>query len=249
MLDVQHLSFTARSGRVILDDISLQVQPGEVLAIIGPNGAGKSTLAKSITGLEQAHSQTMTLAGRSLTTMNRVTRARHIAYLPQITSPVPSSVFDAVLLGRRPHMHWLPGAKDRFKVVEILDELGMKSMAQVCVTRLSGGEMQKVLIARALVQETPVLILDEPINHLDIRNQIEILDCVVRMTTKRKMCTLLVLHHLSYAMRYAQKTLLLHQGRQFFFGPSQDVSAESLSQVYAIPITLHTIQGVPHALF
>lgn len=249
MLDVQHMSFTARSGRVILNDISLQVQRGQVLAIIGPNGAGKSTLAKSITGLVQATSQALTFDGQSLTAMNRTIRAKHIAYLPQITTPVPCTVFDAVLLGRKPHMNWLPGPEDRQKVEEILDELAMKTMAQVCVTRLSGGEMQKVLIARALVQETPVLILDEPINHLDIRNQLEILACVVNMTKKRQMCTLLVLHHLSYALRYAEKSLLLHQGRCVFSGPSQELSAESLSQVYAIPISLHSVDGVPHALF
>lgn len=94
-----------------------------------------------------------------------------------------------------------------------------------------------------------MLILDEPINHLDIRNQIEILECVARMTKKRHMCTLLVLHHLSYALRYAHKTLLVHQGRSVFWGLSRDLSAEALSQVYAIPITLRSIDGVPHALF
>lgn len=249
MLDVQDICFTAGSGRVILNNISLQVQPGEMLAIIGPNGAGKSTLVKAITGLEQAHSQAITFNGHSLTTMNRLVRAKHIAYLPQITSPVPSSVFDAVLLGRKPHMHWLPGYQDRYKVQEILEELGMSSIAQICVTRLSGGEMQKVLIARALVQEAPVLILDEPINHLDIRNQIEILDCVLSMTKKRKMCTLLVLHHLSFAMRYADQCLLLDQGRSVFCGPAQDLCPDCLSQVYGLPITIKYFDDQLHALF
>ncbi len=249
MLDVHGITVTARNGRTILDQVSLQLDKGEMLAVIGPNGAGKSTLVKSITGLVPSRCQALTFNGASLTNMSRTLRARHIAYMPQATHPVPCSVFDAVLLGRKPHMNWLPSKDDQEKARSVLAELNLDGMRHTCVTRLSGGELQKVLIARALVQEAPVLILDEPVNHLDIRNQVEILDCIMSVTQKRRMCTLIVLHHLNYAMRYAKKVLLLDKGRTIFSGPSSALSASSLSKVYGIAITLRHIDGVPYALF
>lgn len=122
-------------------------------------------------------------------------------------------------------------------------------MRNACVTQLSGGELQKVLIARALVQDAPVLMLDEPVNHLDIRNQMEILDCIASMTKKRRLCTIIVLHTLSFALRFAQNILLLHNGRQRYFGSSEKLTADSLTDVFEIPISIQNIGGVPYALF
>ena len=249
MLEVRDITVTGRCGRVILDNIRFSVSNRSVLAIIGPNGAGKSTLVKAIAGLARPHHGGAWLNNENLASLTPSCRAQRIAYLPQATTPVPCSVFDAVLLGRKPHMGWMPGMDDRRKTEAVLTELRLEGMRNACVTRLSGGELQKVLIARALVQDAPVLMLDEPVNHLDIRNQVEILDCIASMTKKRRLCTIIVLHTLSFALRFAQNILLLHNGRQRYFGSSEKLTADSLTDVFEIPISIQNIGGVPYALF
>ena len=249
MLEVRDITVTGHGGRLILNNIRFCVNKSSMLAVIGPNGAGKSTLVKTIAGLVRPGQGGAWLNGENLAALPAAGRARRIAYLPQTTTPVPCSVFDAVLLGRKPHMGWKPGKDDRLKTESVLRELRLETMSRACVTRLSGGELQKVLIARSLVQEAPILILDEPINHLDIRNQMEILDCIAAMTKKRNLCTIVVLHTLSFALRYAKNILLLQNGRQNYFGPSTGLAASSLTDVFEIPISIQSIGGVPYALF
>lgn len=249
MLEVRDVTVAGRGGRVILDNIRFCVKEGSMLAVIGPNGAGKSTLVKTIAGLVRPRQGGAWLNSQDLASATPASRARSIAYLPQATTPVPCSVFDAVLLGRKPHMGWMPSKDDRLKTEAVLRELRLEGMSRACVTQISGGELQKVLIARALVQEAPILMLDEPVNHLDIRNQMEILECIADMTEKRKLCTIVVLHTLSFALRYAENILLLHGGIQKYFGSSHGVTESYLTDVFEIPISIQSINGVPYALF
>ena len=123
------------------------------MALIGPNGAGKSTLVKIVAGLDRPTSGRVLHQGTDLSGLNRRQRAQTVAYLPQVAHPVPCSVFDAVLLGRRSRMGWLPGKNDRLKTEAILEELELAHMQKQCVTSLSGGELQKTLIARALARK------------------------------------------------------------------------------------------------
>ncbi|CAI3223093.1 ABC transporter ATP-binding protein [uncultured Desulfovibrio sp.] len=248
MLDVCNLNVTGRHGRVLLHDVSFSLPPGMLLAVVGPNGAGKSTLGKTLAGLIRPHSGRILLDNRPLNSLDRKARARQVAWLPQSVTPVPCSVFDAVLLGRRPHMAWLPSAQDRRCTAAMLQELRLDHLSASCVTGLSGGELQKTLIARALVQEAPVLVLDEPVNHLDIRNQVEILQTVRTLTRTRQMRSLVVLHNLSFALRYADAVLLLHQGQSLFLGPPTDLQAQTLSTAYGIAVRLQDVDGIRYAL-
>ena len=248
MLDVCNLNVTGRHGRVLLHDVSFSLPPGMLLAVVGPNGAGKSTLGKTLAGLIRPHSGRILLDNRPLNSLDRKARARQVAWLPQSVTPVPCSVFDAVLLGRRPHMAWLPSAQDRRCTAAMLQELRLDHLSASCVTGLSGGELQMVLIARALVQEAPVLVLDEPVNHLDIRNQVEILQTVRTLTRTRQMRSLVVLHNLSFALRYADAVLLLHQGQSLFLGPPTDLQAQTLSTAYGIAVRLQDVDGIRYAL-
>ncbi|MDD4702110.1 MAG: ABC transporter ATP-binding protein [Desulfovibrio sp.] len=249
MLKAENIYLVARSGRTILEDISFCLEPGRCMALIGPNGAGKSTLVRIVAGLDRPTSGRVLHQETALSGLSAPQRAQTVAYLPQAVHPVPCSVFDAVLLGRRSHMGWLPGRDDRLKTQTILEELDIAHLQKQCVTSLSGGELQKTLIARALAQEAPVLLLDEPVNHLDIRNQVEILETIVRLATSKCMCVLIVLHHLSYALRYAHEAMLLHQGRLAYQGPVSELREYDLSRVYGIPVRLQSIDGIPHVLF
>lgn len=249
MLEADKLSLTARSGRTILDGISFRLEPGRCMALIGPNGAGKSTLVRIVAGLDRPTSGRVLYQGTDLSGLDRRQRAQTVAYLPQAAHPVPCSVFDAVLLGRRARMGWLPGRDDRIKTQAILEELDLEALQKQCVTSLSGGELQKTLIARALAQEAPVLLLDEPVNHLDIRNQVEILETITKLAHRKRMCVLIVLHHLSYALRYTQDITLLHQGCPVYQGPASALDEHDLSRTYGIPARMQTIDGQPHVLF
>ncbi|WP_291440221.1 ABC transporter ATP-binding protein [Desulfovibrio sp.] len=249
MLEAENISLVARSGKTILDGISFRLEPGRCMALIGPNGAGKSTLIRIVAGLDRPTSGRVLHQGQDLSSLNRRQRAQIVAYLPQVAHPVPCNVFDAVLLGRRSRMGWRPGKDDRLKTQAILEELNLAHMQKQCVTSLSGGELQKTLIARALAQEAPVLLLDEPVNHLDIRNQVDILETITKLAINRRMCVLIVLHHLSYALRYAQDAMLLHQGRSAYQGPTPALNEHDLSRVYGIPVRLQHIDGQPHVLF
>lgn len=249
MLEAENLSLVTRFGRTILDDISFCLEPGRCMALIGPNGAGKSTLVRIVAGLARPTCGHVLYQKTKLFGLNRRQHAQTVAYLPQTTHPVPCSVFDAVLLGRRSHMGWLPGRNDRLKTQAILEELGLSHLQKQCVTSLSGGELQKTLMARALAQEAPVLLLDEPVNHLDIRNQVELLETITALAASRRICVLIVLHHLSYALRYAQDVMLLHEGRSAYQGPISGLSEHDLSQAYGIKVRLQRIDGQPHVLF
>lgn len=249
MLKAENISLAARSGKTILEGVSFCLEPGRCMALIGPNGAGKSTLARIVAGLERPTSGHVLYGGSDLSGLNRRQRAQTVAYLPQTAQPVPCNVFDAVLLGRRSHMGWRPCKEDRLKTQAVLEELKLAHLEKQCVTSLSGGELQKTLIARALAQEAPVLLLDEPVNHLDIRNQVEILETITNISTSRRICVCIVLHHLSYALRYAQHALLLHQGRPAFHGLTSELNEQDLSRVYGIAVRLQTIDGQPHVLF
>lgn len=243
MLDVKDISYSLKNGRKILDGIAFSVGTGELCAVIGPNGAGKSTLMKVISGLIKPESGSVGYMGSELTLLSPRERAKVVAYLPQVTDAVSSSVADAVLLGRKPYISWYPSAEDRARVAEVADRLGLTHMLEMNVTELSGGELQKVLIARAIVQETSVLILDEPVNHLDVKNQIDIMETTRQLTQKSGLSTLVVIHDLNLALRYADSILLLDNGRQADFCPCMGLKSEAVSDVYKIPMCIREIDS------
>ncbi|MGE4505317.1 MAG: ABC transporter ATP-binding protein [Desulfovibrionaceae bacterium] len=248
MLELHDVSVCLR-GRTIVRDISLSVEGGSVCALIGPNGAGKSTLVKAVSGLLAPSGGSIAVDGRPLSGACRRELARLVSYLPQKTTPVPCSVFDAVLLGRKPHFNWRPGRDDRAQVERVVEEFGLGPLRDACATRISGGEFQKMLIARSLVQGARVLVLDEPINHLDIKNQVEIMDLITRLTRERGLITLIVLHDLNLAVRHADSVLLIREGRPVYCGETAGLSPRALSEAYEIPVTLREVGGATHVLY
>lgn len=250
MLEIKNLNVVVPPGRRILDAVSIRAEPGRLMGVIGPNGAGKSTLLKCLVGLVRPErGGVLKYSSQELAGLKRKELAGIISYLPQSTQAVPSSVYEAVLLGRRPHISWRPGRKDHDLCRSALQELGLDSLKDQCVSLISGGEFQKVLIARALVQNTPVLLLDEPINHLDIKNQMEIMSVVATLTKKHDLITMVVLHDLNLALRYADDLMLLHQGRTSFYGTKDTLKAENLSAAYGLNIKIKHLDGKAHIIF
>jgi iron complex transport system ATP-binding protein len=235
-------------GTEILRDLSFELTPGRLVAVLGVNGSGKSTLLRSINGLLPPRRGTVLVDRQPLADLSGREIARLIGYMPQKANGVACSVFDAVLLGRRPHFGWSEGERDLAVVERVLTIMGLDKLALRDTSELSGGELQKVLIARALVQEPQVLLLDEPINHLDIRNQLETMSLLRKITGEMDLVTITVLHDLSIALRFADYFLLIREGRLYACGGREVISPEVLREVFRMDAAIREIDGIPVVL-
>ena len=248
MLEIKELSYKI-GDRQILDKISFKAERGHIFSVIGPNGAGKSTLMKLIAGIIPPLSGGVFVDGDDLADMNKGERAKRVSYLPQRTEAVTCSVYDAVLLGRKPFMGWRPSERDFERTEEVLKYAGLYSCAEKCVTKLSGGEFQKVLIARALVQDSPVMLLDEPINHLDIKNRIDVMDMTAEITADNNMICVIVMHDLNLALRYSDRLLIMENGCARSCCDAKDADSGLISSVYQIPVGITEYEGRPAAIY
>lgn len=247
MLEVNGLSLSLK-GRQILRDIHFTLHPGQLVSLLGVNGSGKSTLIRAMTGLIQPERGKVLVDGVAVTGMCGAERARQIGYLPQKANGISCSVFDAVLLGRMPSLGWRVSAHDFAAVERVLDLLDLERHAMRSVRELSGGEFQKVAIARALAQEPRILFLDEPINHLDIKNQIEIMSLLRKITQDLGLVTVTVLHDLGGALRFSDRFLLLKDGGLHVWGDRTILTAEAIRQVFGMETLLHEVDGIPVVL-
>lgn len=238
----------------MLRDVSLQVQPGEILAVVGPNGVGKSTLVKACSGLLSVSRGEVCVGERNLLRMRTRDRAQHVAVVPQ-AAPLPESWLarDVVVSGRTAYHGWLgsESAEDRSIALRAMERTGTDHLADRAVGELSGGEQQRVLLARALTQAAPVLLLDEPTAHLDLRYQEEILRLVRSLVEKERLAVLLTLHDLNLVGRFADRVVLLSSGSICMQGrPSEVLTPEVLGPVYGMKIHVmgHPIHGTPLVL-
>lgn len=244
MLKVEHLS-VSYAGHLVLRDISLEMYAGEVLALIGPNGAGKSTLVRAISGVAPSVGGRVCKDGLDLLSVPVIERARFISVVPQLaTLPPAFSVWETVLLGRTPHLNFLGqiSARDEQVARCALEKADALSLAERRVGELSGGEQQRVLLARALAQSTPVMLLDEPTAHLDLQHQIGLLEVVRKLAREENLTVLIALHDLNLAARYADRVALLVDGELKGLGTAREVlQAKTIAQAYHWPV-----QVIPH---
>lgn len=249
MLSIKNLSIFFEAIR-ILDGITFQAEPGQILGIIGPNGAGKTSLLRAISGLIPLEKGEILYNHQSLANMPTEARAQLIASVPQaIALPPAFSARDVVMLGRTPYLNWLgqTSARDDEIVRIAMEQTHTGELMNRKIDELSAGEQQRVLLARALAQSTPILLMDEPTSHLDLRYQIELLDLTRDLVHSGKKTALVVLHDLNLTIRYADKLLLLNLGEMVAFGPTRKVlQAATLSQVYQIPIEIYRQNKTPH---
>lgn len=232
-------------ARVLLRGLQFDARAGEVLAILGPNGAGKTTLLKVLAHLLPPHGGRLALDDVALTGLTPPERARRVAYLPQHNDVAPVTVFEAVLLGRVPHLGWQVAETDLARVEAILARLGLVALAGRSCAALSGGELQKVLIGRALAQAPRLLLLDEPVNHLDLANQIDVLSLVRATTREQHLVTLVVMHDLNLALRFADRFLLLDGRGGCDAGTMDDLGPERVQRAYGVPVARGSVAGVP----
>jgi iron complex transport system ATP-binding protein len=235
-------------GRRIVDGVSFTVEPGAWVSLLGPNGAGKTTLLRVLAGLRRFRGS-VRLAGRELAELGRREAAREIALVPQTPVVPPAmSVGDYVLLGRTPHMGVLAreGAGDRAAASEALVRLELARLADRALGSLSGGELQRAVIARALAQSAPVLLLDEPTTALDVGHQQQVLELVDELRRADGLTVVAAMHDLTLAAQYGDRIVLVDRGRVVAEGGARDVlTEERIASLYGATVRVVHGDGTP----
>ena len=234
MLEAHGLHFAYRAGSPILQGVDIDLAPGSFLAILGVNGCGKSTLLSFLTGAAKPAAGQVLLDGAPVGQVHRLDRARKVAFVAQHSHANRLTVYDAVLLGRRPHMQGGPSKEDRQIVENTLERLGLAKCELRYTDELSGGEYQKMVLARAFVQRADTLLLDEPTNNLDPANQQEVMREVRDEVDGRSIAAAAVLHDINLALRYCDRFLFLADGRVDAVGNQDIVTPEQIERIYGM---------------
>ncbi len=250
LLETRALAY-GHPGRTLGRDINIDVNPGEVLCVLGPNGGGKTTLFRTLLGLLPAHAGSIALSGKPLAACTPSERAKLMAYVPQAgNSYFAFTVRDVVLMGRTAHLGLFaaPGPKDFNAANAAMAELRIAHLAEKSFTQISGGERQLALIARALAQESPLLVMDEPTASLDFGNQSLILNEIVRLKASSR-SVLFCSHDPDHALQCADRALLLHRGNVLSLGsPREVVTANNLKTLYGVDVELIESQSAGQLL-
>lgn len=255
MLAVEDIYFRHSSGLSrqeeptdILKGVSFGIPEGRMAALLGPNGSGKTTLFKCISGLWHPRKGVIRHGGRDITVLPAARRASLIAVVPQEHEPpFPYSVTDIVLMGRasRISLFSSPSRRDVDAADAALEEIGISALRNRPYTKISGGERQLVLIARAIAQETPILILDEPTSHLDFRNQILILSKVRAIARRKGLTVLMTLHDPNLAMQFSDHVVMIAQGNVLAQGPPDQVlTPGNLKKMYGLDVSVLRHNGI-----
>lgn len=247
ILSVENLSFSY-TRRPVLQDVSFAAEKGELLSILGPNGVGKSTLFRCILGSLEGYSGRICVDGRDIRTLPHRERARRMAYIPQIHRPTFGyTVLDTVLMSTTRQLSPLqqPGREQVYMARSALERVGVSHLAERNFAHLSGGEQQLVLIARALAQQSDILIMDEPTSALDYGNQFRVLQ-QVRALSREGYTVLLSTHNPQHALTFAHRVLALQDGSVAALGPSGDVlTPDLLRRLYGVDTALADTPGGP----
>jgi len=229
----------------VLRGLTFEVPRGCLAAILGANGSGKTTLLRTINRLLKPRRGTVLIDGASVRSLSGRRIARTFGYMPQRQEPAHCTVFEAVLMGRKAATGGRAAPEDLARVEEILHLVHLEDLAMRSAVRLSGGELQKVILARALAQDPKVLLLDEPINHLDPVNQVEVMSLLHAVTRDLGITSLVVTHNLNNALQFADRFILLTRGTVLAAGGREIVTPEVVREVFGIDVIIEQVAGVP----
>ncbi|MFZ5989186.1 MAG: ABC transporter ATP-binding protein [Bacillota bacterium] len=244
ILSVKDLAFDYPS-RSVIKNIDFSIEKGDFLAVLGVNGAGKSTLLKCINRVLKPHKGAVYIENDEAFNLSRRELAKRIGYVAQRNENIRTTVFDAVLLGRKPYIQWEASKNDLVIVHDALDALDLTEYALRYLNELSGGEQQKVVIARALAQKPELLLLDEPTSSLDLKNQLEVAKIIKKVVKDHQMAAVVTMHDLNLAIRFADKFLLIKNGKIYAAGGIEVMTPENIENVYSVPVTINKIGEIP----
>lgn len=243
MIQVQEISFGYERKRLILEKITFSVQSGESVAILGNNGAGKSTMLKCLNRILTPQQGSVLISGEDIGRMPLAEVAKNMAFAPQHTPDSRLTVHDMIMLGRKPYIKWGVRHEDEQIVAQIIQKMNLQKIELRFFEELSGGEKQKVVLARALAQQPKSLLLDEPTSSLDLRNQYEALELVSEICRQKEIAVVLVIHDINLALRYCDKFLLMKESQIYAYGGEEIINEEVMTAVYGIKIKVRQIDG------
>ena len=237
ILTVENLSFSWKDNHV-LENINISIPENQLIAILGVNGAGKSTLLKCINKILIPQFGNIKIMSENISDLNLVQLSKKVSYVPQsVLTSFSMDVFDVVLLGRRPYISWRISNNDREQVSTTLKILNLEDFAFRRFNQLSGGERQRVVIAKAIVQDPNLFLMDEPTSDLDLKNQIEVMECIKNLVSKKEgdKSALIAIHDINTAARFADRILLLHDRSIFADGSPEEVLTEkNIANVFGV---------------
>lgn len=216
----------------VLKGLSGQIDAGGFYAVIGPNGCGKSTFIKCLTNILHPQKGEILINNRPIQKYKTRQLARTIGYVSQSSNMLfPLDVYSTVMLGRRPHVGWLPGLNDRAIVMRVIGEMGLQHKSMTYLNEMSGGEQQRVHIARALAQQPSILMLDEPTSSLDLKYQMEVMK-ILKAVSHQGITIVAAIHDLNLALRFATHFILMKEGKIIKQGEKEVLTEENLYQLY-----------------
>jgi iron complex transport system ATP-binding protein len=241
-MEMQNVTLTY-GQRSVVRELSLHIYPGELLGLVGPNGCGKTSIIKALSHVLIPDAGRILLDGQELGAISRTELARLIGVVPQNPSlPDTFTVFEVAILGRNPHLGLLSGetARDMAVVWQAMEKIGITHLAKRRIGELSGGEKQRVTIARVLAQEPQVILMDEPTANLDISQQMDILDLITGLCREKNTVGLIAIHDLNIAAQYCTRIIMLKNGQIYAEGtPAEVVTAENVREVFGADTTIY----------
>jgi len=243
-LEIKGVSF-GYGSMPALEDVTMSLGDGEIVSLVGPNGSGKTTLLKCINMILKFQKGTVLVEENDISKLKLKELAKLLSYVPQSAGrSFPSTVFEIVLIGRKPYVDWSVSSRDKKIVSNILSLMGLKEMALRQSNELSGGEYQKVLIARALAQEPQVLLLDEPTSNLDLKHQLDVLNLITSIVKKKNIAAVMAMHDLNLASRFSNKMIFLNGGKIYDAGKPEKVLTErNIRKVYGVEAIVNKNAG------
>lgn len=235
-LVAKNLDFAYNGGPLVLDDVNIELDEGEILALVGPNGSGKSTLLKCLADFHSSRNGSVRIDGKDISEYSLNEKARKLGYVPQIENiSFPSTVFDTILMGRKPYISWKPSQDDKKIVSDLIKKMELSDFAMRDINELSGGQRQKVFVARALAQQPEIMLLDEPTSNLDLKHQLEVLS-IIKEQTKRGISSIIAIHDLNMAIRYSDRIVMLKEGNVYASGGMEVVNQYNIREVYEVKV-------------
>jgi len=242
MFEIKDLHFAYKKNAPVLNGVTVSLEDGQIGVLLGKNGAGKSTLFKCVLGLEKPQGEIL-FDGKDLTKTSRAERARLIAYVPQEISFGELSVFDSVLTGRISRFGLVASAEDKRVVSEVLEDLEITHIANKSVNQLSGGERQKVAIARALAGEPKMLVFDEPTGNLDVQNEQLVFALAKKIASEKGITILIAIHNLNFAMDFGDKFFLMKDGEIKHTGGAEILNENTINDIFGVKATIIEAEG------
>lgn len=243
MLKVENLQFAYNKNVPVLRGASLLLEQGQVGILLGKNGCGKTTLFKNVLGIEKPAAGQISFRGKDMMKMSRRERARHIAYVPQHIHFGDLTVFDSVLMGRVSYFGMKAGHEDYVAVEKILEDMGLTEFATRSAEELSGGEKQKIAIARAMAQEPKLMVFDEPTGNLDLANEQLIMQEARKLAKEKNISILSSLHDLNQALYFGDKFFLMKDGVVKYAGGKEIITSEVIRDIFDVDVQLMEING------